>query len=324
MEDKRPPTAFLCHSTENRNLVARLAADLQSAGVDVWYSEWELKPGDSLRRRVDVGIEGASYFIALLTEASLRSEWAKTELDAALVRRIKGKCRLIPVLYGITDDQVPATLQGIVWVRIDSYEPGLRKLVNICHGVDEKPPIGSPPQRVREKPLENLGISTHAQRLAALLNERSEHGLILDPMMHAAEVESALGLTEDEISIAADELEELGWVKLQLSLGMGKAGFNRISPREELFFNSDLPLKGWNTVEDARVLAATAVNTGEESVSLIELDRLLEWGPRRINPAAAYLGSLGYIQASATISCHPYVYQWFFITPKTRRFASEK
>jgi len=143
-------------------------------------------------------------------------------------------------------------------------------------------------------------------------------------MLTPVEVQSALDVNEDELSVAADELEDRGWVKLQKTLGMGKVGFSRVSPTEQLFFDTDLSLKGWKTENDARVLAATAVNTQKESVSLAELDQLLSWGPRRLNPAAAYLAVFQYVQAAATLSSHPYAYHWFFITPKTRRFASEK
>ena len=34
---------------------------LVSQGVKVWHAEWELRPGDSLRRKIEEGIEGASH-----------------------------------------------------------------------------------------------------------------------------------------------------------------------------------------------------------------------------------------------------------------------
>ena len=78
--ESSPPRAFLCHSSLDRDLVVRLATDLLHNGVDVWYAEWELQPGDSLRQRIiDEGIEGAPIFLALLTRNSLDSRWAKTE-----------------------------------------------------------------------------------------------------------------------------------------------------------------------------------------------------------------------------------------------------
>ncbi len=69
------PVAFLSHTSKDAQVAGRLAADLLKAGIEVWYAPWEIKPGDSLRRKIDAGIDAARYFMVLLTPASLRSEW---------------------------------------------------------------------------------------------------------------------------------------------------------------------------------------------------------------------------------------------------------
>jgi TIR domain-containing protein len=139
------PTAFLSHSFENSQVAKRLATDLRSKGVDVWFAEWEIRPGDSLRRKIDEGIEKASLFLVLLTPASIQSEWVQVELDAGMVKRIQGQCRLIPILLEITDEQVPPTLRGISWVRLDNYQDGLRRLIEASHNIETKPPLGPTP-----------------------------------------------------------------------------------------------------------------------------------------------------------------------------------
>lgn len=126
VENRQAPTAFLSHSSLDKELVSRLANDLTAAGIAPWYAEWEIKPGDSLRRKVDEGIETASHFLVILTANGLRSEWVQTELDAAMIRRIEGKCRLIPVLHEIGDNEVPTTLRGRRWVMLNHYEKGLQ------------------------------------------------------------------------------------------------------------------------------------------------------------------------------------------------------
>src|SRR5262245_20392755 len=103
-----PPAAFLSHATADAELARRLAVDLRNRGVDVWYAEWELRPGDSLVRRIEDGIDRATHFLVLLTPASLKSEWVRTELDAGLIKRISGKCRVIPIVSGTSADELPA------------------------------------------------------------------------------------------------------------------------------------------------------------------------------------------------------------------------
>ena len=76
------------------------------------------------------------------------------------------------------------------------------------------------------------GLSIQANRLAVLLDERSMAADERDPMLEPKDVMQALGITEEEVGLAADELEELGWIGLDKALGMGEAGFIRIYARD--------------------------------------------------------------------------------------------
>ena len=316
-----PLKAFLSHSTLDRELASRIAVDLRSQGVDVWYQEWEMKGGDSIRRKVDEGIESALQFLVLLTPHSLRSEWVQIELDAGLVRKIQGCCRLIPILSGIEHQSVPPTLQGLLHIRVDNdYAAGLRKLIETCHNVDLKPTIGSPPEWSQGRPLPKSGLSLHAQRLAALLNQSSKNALRCDTIMSPEEIASALKVTEDEIAIAADELDGLGWVELRQHIGMGKVGFSNIWPTSMLFWNTDRDVKGWDTVSDAKELATVLVNSEKDASSLSSLDTTLKWGPRRINSAASYLKEHHLALFSETLGSDPYISSTVFVNPRTRRF----
>jgi hypothetical protein len=43
--------------------------------VDVFYDEWEIGPGDSIRQRLDHGLGQCTHFIAVLTSTSLHKPW---------------------------------------------------------------------------------------------------------------------------------------------------------------------------------------------------------------------------------------------------------
>lgn len=174
----------------------------------------------------------------------------------------------------------------------------------------------------QQRPLPRSGLSEPAQRLAVLLNMRSESGHEHDPLLEANEVLEALGLPEEDVAVGAEELEEKGWVTLSKDPGMGKAGFSAIWPAPILFFETDPVLKGWDAQTDANILAATLVAAGMDGVYLSEVDKTLAWGPRRLNPAASFLALNGYVKPSNTMSALPYVYTRLFVTPRTRRFAT--
>jgi hypothetical protein len=50
------PRTFVIHAGEDREFVADLCTKLRSQGVDAWYSEWEILPGDSL-----IGVRISSF-----------------------------------------------------------------------------------------------------------------------------------------------------------------------------------------------------------------------------------------------------------------------
>lgn len=320
---QRTPAAFLSHSTTDADVARKLARDLRAHGVDVWYAEWELRPGDSLRRRIDEGIDRATHFLVLLTAASLTSEWVQTELDAGMVNRISGKCRLIPIILGLSGDQVPATLRGVVWVSLEPYDDGLRKLIDVCHDLSIKPPLGNVPSWASERPLPDAGLSPYAQRLVAFLNQNSKEGMDHEYVERQTLVDT-LKLTQEELGMAASELEDLGLVKLVKGFGCGPAGFSELSPTAGFFVVTDPLLQEWTPTEDAVVLAAAMVNSGHDYANLAQVDQALGWGPRRINPAAEYLSQQGIIRPLNEMGSAPYAFSSAAISFRTRRFAEGK
>jgi hypothetical protein len=94
--------------------------------LDSSDAEWEIKPGDSLRRKIDQGTERASYFMVLLTSNSLKSEWVQTELDAGMVTRIAGSSKLLPIVFNLSIDDIPVTLRGLKCVKLEPYGDSLR------------------------------------------------------------------------------------------------------------------------------------------------------------------------------------------------------
>ncbi|MBI1814899.1 MAG: toll/interleukin-1 receptor domain-containing protein [Deltaproteobacteria bacterium] len=313
------PRAFLCHSSKDKPLVERLANDLLQSGVDVWFDKWEIKPGDSLRRRIDQGISTATHFLALLSPNSLESEWVQTELDAALVQRIAGACRLIPILCGVEDSEVPVTLRSIRWIRISdvSYDDGVRELVDACCEAQVKPPLSPLLHASHETLLAGSGLSRSAQRLAAMLNRHAVYGVEDEVWLAVESIETELGVSAETLLLVLDELREHGLVKL-LEDCNSPIGAHSVGATPELFFLTDPVLRGSDPVADAPALAIAAMNAG--GGSLDDLAQFLGWEVRRVNPAAYYLVHQGYAQGHASNSINR-AFTTLTITPRGQRFA---
>ena len=73
------PHAFLCYGIEDMALAEKLALAMQSHGIETWWDKWCIRPGDSLRQRVEEGLGNCTHFIALLTPTSINTSSIKTD-----------------------------------------------------------------------------------------------------------------------------------------------------------------------------------------------------------------------------------------------------
>lgn len=68
--DARTFDVFISHASEDKADVVRpLAEALKAGGLSVWYDEFELRIGDSLRRKIDRGLAGSRFGIVVLSKA---------------------------------------------------------------------------------------------------------------------------------------------------------------------------------------------------------------------------------------------------------------
>src|SRR5690606_24639105 len=84
---------------KDKVFIEKIANDFRCCGIDVWYDEWEIPPGESLRRKIfEEGIPNCQVFFVYLTENLAESAWVKNELDSAFIHEIELKNAFI-ILY---------------------------------------------------------------------------------------------------------------------------------------------------------------------------------------------------------------------------------
>ena len=313
------PRAFLCHATEDKEIARPLAEKLQHAGIDTFYDKWEIGPGDSLRQKVEEGIGGCTHFIVLLTPLSIEKPWVKAEIDAGFVRNLKGKCKFIPLRYGLDVDRLPPLLQGKYSPALDgrSDESNIKKLINSIHGISDKPPVGAPPQVVQESSGGSLGLSPAAEAIVRIMIEDSENGMALDPKISPNQIKEATDLDDDAIEEGVDELESQRYVNVRDVQSINPSEVMNIGATDALFVAFDKYFKPWNPEDDARRVAADLVNGKDGTVSAMAQE--YNWPPRRMNPAVSYLIKHKHVGASDEPG-YPWVTHSLDKTPRTRRF----
>jgi hypothetical protein len=99
---------FISHATEDKDEVVRpLAHALKDRGIDTWYDEFELRVGDSLRRKIDQGIARSRFGLVVLSPAFFAKNWPQYELDGLIAVEMSGGTgRLLPVWHAITKEEL--------------------------------------------------------------------------------------------------------------------------------------------------------------------------------------------------------------------------
>jgi len=77
-------SCFISYSSNDEDLARRLHADLQAAGVRVWFAPEDLPIGDRIRDGIDEAIRVYDKLLLILSTASVASQWVEQEVESAL------------------------------------------------------------------------------------------------------------------------------------------------------------------------------------------------------------------------------------------------
>ena len=107
VETQEVHDVFVCHASEDKDDVARPLADsLRASGLSVWYDQFSLKMGDSLRRSIDRGVAGSRFGVVILSPNFFQKQWTQYELDGLVTRAISEDQVILPIWHEVTKQQV--------------------------------------------------------------------------------------------------------------------------------------------------------------------------------------------------------------------------
>lgn len=128
------PRVFLSHSKKDKDFILKIANDLRIARIDVWYDEWEIPPGDSIRKKIfEDGIPNCDLFFVYLTPNTIDSYWVQRELDSAVIFESEQKHSYIALFCDSsnTRDKLSVDLRtsNIPELNQDDYYEPIIKLI---------------------------------------------------------------------------------------------------------------------------------------------------------------------------------------------------
>lgn len=98
---------FISHASEDKDTIVRsLVSELVNHGLKVWYDEFTLRIGDSLRQKIDKGLARSRVGLVVLSPSFIAKGWTNYELDGIVTRAVSGEQLLLPIWHNITKQEV--------------------------------------------------------------------------------------------------------------------------------------------------------------------------------------------------------------------------
>src|SRR5262249_15423080 len=88
-------SCFISYSTKDQEFADRLYADLQNDGVRCWFAPHDIQGEKKMHEQIDEAIRQYERVLLILSEASMNSEWVKTEIANARQKEVDEKRRVL-------------------------------------------------------------------------------------------------------------------------------------------------------------------------------------------------------------------------------------
>lgn len=101
--------AFISHASEDKDRFVRpLADNLIKKGYRVWYDDFSLKVGDSLRKSIDKGLLHSRYGIVIFSKSFFSKHWPNYELNGLVALNNEKPGIILPIWFDIGKNDILA------------------------------------------------------------------------------------------------------------------------------------------------------------------------------------------------------------------------
>lgn len=121
---------FISHATEDKEAIARPLADaLRARALRVWYDDFALTLGDSLRQSIDRGLARSLFGVVILSPHFFDKHWPQQELNGLATREVEGEKVILPVWHNINAEGVRNSSPMLADRKAVNTEEGLEIVV---------------------------------------------------------------------------------------------------------------------------------------------------------------------------------------------------
>ena len=148
------PNLYISYSGKDKELITRLAGDLENNSIHVQYDGNLISDGGDWQKSLMKGISEADCVLVLISPNSANSQYVMNELGMARAFALKEHKLLLPVIYG--NAEIPLfikDIQSIFWR--DNYEDVVERITKAVFNATTEPFIG---ESIVENELEDESI----------------------------------------------------------------------------------------------------------------------------------------------------------------------
>lgn len=155
--------AFISYASEDKSDFALpLARKLRSIGIKIWFDDFCLKIGDSLREKIDLGLSNSKYGIVILSSNFFEKKWPQKELNALYCLEVEGRSAILPVWKDIARKQIakfsPLLADKIAAQAYEGVDKVAAKLVEVIDPENQYPDQVMQEELAMLKPQEYPGF----------------------------------------------------------------------------------------------------------------------------------------------------------------------
>ena len=140
LEDGKMWNVFLSYRSVNRGWVLNLYDVLTELGFEVFLDQYVLKPGDSLAKSLEDGLENSQAGVLIWSNSAKDSEWVRNEYDVMISKATKDK-KFYFVPVKIESVKLPTFANTKLFIDFTEYPDGPNggDLLRLVHGLVGKP-----------------------------------------------------------------------------------------------------------------------------------------------------------------------------------------
>jgi len=97
MSTTRKKIVFISYSWKDKSVAQRVRESIPEP-FEVWIDKEQIHPGDSISKAIQDGMSCSDYYVLIISENSISSNWVQREIATAFDLANKKKLSVIPVL----------------------------------------------------------------------------------------------------------------------------------------------------------------------------------------------------------------------------------